>query len=67
MPKTTSAPTASRERTRDWAPVAGVLLTVIAGLSWRWTLQGSVADLGNKKPLVPGGTEGRRVEGGSTR
>ena len=33
MPKTTSTPSASSERTRDWAPVTGGLLSVIAGLS----------------------------------
>ena len=62
MPKTTSAPTASSERTRDWAPVVGVggvLLSVIG------TFRVAAAERATKSPSCRG-TEGRRVDG-STR
>ncbi|GAA3390921.1 hypothetical protein GCM10020369_46770 [Cryptosporangium minutisporangium] len=59
MPKTTSAPTASRERTSDWAPVTDSWAGGVAGAFMAWPLRvavrcGAVFKFsGNKKPLVP--------------
>src|SRR5256885_16521164 len=61
MPKTTSTSSSSSERTSDWAPVAGSVVTT-AFLRRAAARQPFV---GNKNPLVPC-TEGRaRVDGGS--